>query len=66
MNDKFQWFKSSYSGNGASCVECAYLPDGGMAVRDTKNRSGPILGFTAAQWQAFVASVRHGKFSKFA
>ena len=41
MNDTFQWFKSSYSGNGASCVECAHLPDGGMAVRDTKNRSWP-------------------------
>jgi hypothetical protein len=63
MNDKLQWFKSSYSGNGASCVECARLPDGGMAVRDTKNRSGPMLRFTATEWQAFLAGVRHGEFS---
>ncbi len=63
MNETLQWFKSSYSGNGQSCVECTHLPDGGMAVRDTKNRSGPVLRFTAAQWQAFVAGVRHGEFS---
>lgn len=63
MNDTFQWFKSSYSGNGASCVECAHLPDGSMAVRDTKNRSGPMLRFTPAQWQAFVTGVRHDESS---
>jgi hypothetical protein len=62
MDDNLMWFKSSYSGNGASCVECAHLPDSGMAVRDTKNRSGTVLRFTAHEWKAFLAGVRSGEF----
>ena len=58
MDDKLDWFKASYSGNGQSCVECAHLPDGGMAIRDTKNRSGPVLRFSAAEWQAFLSELQ--------
>jgi hypothetical protein len=61
--DDLRWRKASYSGNGgASCVECAELPDGGMAVRDTKDRTGPVLTFTPAEWEAFTAGVRDGEF----
>lgn len=62
MDDKRVWFKSSFSANGQSCVECARTPDGGMAVRDTKNRAGAVLRFTADEWQAFIAGVRDGEF----
>ena len=58
-----QWRKSSYSGNqGGNCVEVAELPDGGAAVRDSKDPDGPVLHFTAAEWAAFVAGVRDGEF----
>ncbi len=58
-----QWRKSSYSnGNGGDCVEVADLDGGGRAVRDSKNRSGPTLIFTAAEWAAFTAGVRAGEF----
>jgi hypothetical protein len=60
MDETLVWFKSNYSANGQSCIECALLPDGGMAVRDTKDRSGPTLRFTAAEWQAFTKQVRAG------
>lgn len=58
------WRKSSYSnGTGGDCVEVADLPDGGRAVRDTKDRgNGSVLLFTPAEWQAFVAGVRDGEF----
>lgn len=62
MNGKLMWFKSSYSANGQSCVECARMPGGGMAVRDTKDRDGAVLRFTAEEWQAFLAGVRKGEF----
>ena len=39
-------------------MECARLPEGGMAVRDTKDHESPVLRFSAAQWQAFTASLR--------
>ncbi|MDI5941710.1 DUF397 domain-containing protein, partial [Micromonospora sp. DH15] len=35
-----RWFTSSRSANNGDCVECAVLPDM-VAVRDSKDRSGP-------------------------
>jgi hypothetical protein len=62
MNGKLEWFKSSFSANGQSCVECARTPGGGMVVRDTKDPDGPVLKFTAQEWQAFLAGVRNDEF----
>jgi hypothetical protein len=57
------WRKSSRSnGNGGDCVEVADLPDGSRAVRDSKDRSGPVLLFTPSEWQAFVEGVKLGEF----
>jgi Domain of unknown function (DUF397) len=57
------WRKSSFSGsNGGGCVEVADLPDGGRLVRDTKDRQGPVLRFTAGEWSAFTDGVRTGEF----
>ncbi|WP_189082384.1 DUF397 domain-containing protein [Mangrovihabitans endophyticus] len=57
------WKKASRSnGNGGNnCVEVAFL-DTGVAVRDSKNRSGPALMFTSAEWTAFVDSTKDGEF----
>jgi len=57
------WRKSSFSNSQAACVEVADLDgSGGRAVRDSKNRTGPALMFTAAEWAAFTAGVRAGEF----
>lgn len=54
--------KSSYSGTtNGSCVEVAGL-GGRFAVRDSKDTAGPVLGFTAQDWTAFVAGVRDDAF----
>ena len=38
------WRTSSYSGDtGGSCVEIAEVPSSTVAVRDSKNPTGPIL-----------------------
>jgi Domain of unknown function (DUF397) len=61
------WRKSSFSGdngNGGSCVEVAFLPGGGAAVRDTKDRTLPPHRFTGAEWDAFLAGVRAGEFDR--
>lgn len=58
-----QWRKSSFStGSGDSCVEVAFLPGGGVGVRDTKDRSRAPHVYTATEWDAFLASVRAGEF----
>ncbi|MEW1736994.1 DUF397 domain-containing protein [Nocardia beijingensis] len=51
------WFKSSYSGGGQECVEVAYLTDGLVGVRDSKDPTGPALVFTPAAWDAFTATL---------
>ncbi|ONH57851.1 DUF397 domain-containing protein [Frankia sp. CcI49] len=43
--------------SGSNCVEVAILPDGGRAVRDSKNLDGPAQRFTATEWAAFLAGV---------
>jgi hypothetical protein len=61
--DLTRWHKSSYSnGSGGNCVEVADLDGGGRAVRDSKDRSGPVLRLTAEEWAAFIAGVRGGEF----
>jgi hypothetical protein len=57
------WRKSSFSGNnGGQCIEIA-AGSRLIAVRDSKDRSGPVLAFTPADWQTFTrrlkASVLH-------
>ena len=59
------WRKSTRSGGqGGACVEVADLPDGGVAVRDSKDPDGPKLRFTHAVWQAFVGGVKDGEFDR--
>jgi hypothetical protein len=61
MEDKdliYQWRKSSYSnGGGNACVETA-IGSGAVMVRDTTNRDGGTLTFSAAAWERFTASLR--------
>jgi hypothetical protein len=52
------WRKSSYSGaNGGSCVETATAA-GVILVRDTTDRDGFTLAFTADAWRAFAAELK--------
>ncbi|MEU8255494.1 DUF397 domain-containing protein [Micromonospora inaquosa] len=53
------WRKSTRSGdNGGNCVEVATnLPDT-VAVRDSKDSTGPLLTFTAQAWADFIAAAK--------
>ena len=57
------WVKSSYSGNNGNCVEVASLPGGGRAVRDSKDKSGPVLAFSVSEWRAFISGTQAGEFN---
>jgi hypothetical protein len=50
------WRKSSYSGdNGGACVEVAAAE--AVFVRDTTDRGGPVITFSADAWLAFTAAL---------
>ncbi len=52
------WRKSSYSGNGGGeCVEIGASP-GAVVVRDTTDRTGPMLWFTPTAWRRFADQVK--------
>ncbi len=56
-----RWRTSSRSnGNGGACVEVADNLPGVVLVRDSKDRSGPVLSFVPATWRSFVTAVRDG------
>ncbi|MER7889063.1 DUF397 domain-containing protein [Micromonospora sp. NPDC094482] len=51
------WRKSTRSGNG-ECVEVADNLAGVVGVRDSKDRSGPVLTFDPRAWRSFVEFTR--------
>jgi hypothetical protein len=56
------WIKARRSGsNGGSCVEVRRNGDA-IEVRDTKDRGGPVLRFTAAEFDAFLDGAKGREF----
>ncbi len=55
-NPDIAWRTSTYSASNGGCVEVATSP-GVVLVRDSNDRGGPVLNFTARHWRAFLATV---------
>jgi hypothetical protein len=56
------WRKSSHSNaSTGDCVELAHLP-GEVAVRDSKDPSGPVLTFTPSTLATFLTQAKAGRF----
>ncbi|WTB12584.1 DUF397 domain-containing protein [Streptomyces sp. NBC_00829] len=56
------WTKSSHSNATGNCVEMAKLPDGCVAIRNSRHPQGPVLIYTRDEVVAFVAGARGGDF----
>ena len=54
------WRKSTRSSTNG-CVEVGMVDDQ-IAVRDSKDREGPVLIFTAHEWEAFLGGAQDGEF----
>ncbi|GAA1273878.1 MULTISPECIES: DUF397 domain-containing protein [Planotetraspora] len=56
------WRKSVHSNSTGNCVELAELPDGGVAVRNSRFPDGPALIYTRDEIRALVLGVKDGEF----
>ena len=50
------WRKAKRSMNNGNCVEVA--SNNGVMVRDTTDRTGPMVTYSAAAWEKFIAGVK--------
>lgn len=57
------WRKSSYSNHESNCVEVAELDQETVGIRDSKDKSGPILTFSRTAVRSFVTGVARGEFA---
>ena len=53
------WRKAQRSKNYGDCAEVSGS-DGIIAMRDSKDRQGPVIEYPAASWQAFIVSAKSG------
>lgn len=61
-----RWFKSPDSEPASNCVEASFADDasGQVAVRNSKNPSGPTVVFTGSEWDAFLSGAKRGDFDR--
>jgi Domain of unknown function (DUF397) len=55
------WRKARMSTNNGACLEVASVP-GKIALRDSKDPSGPMLVYTPDEWTAFLDGAKNGEF----
>ncbi|WP_410811821.1 DUF397 domain-containing protein [Micromonospora sp. 067-2] len=57
-------WRTSTRSQTSNCVEVAPLAAGpsAVALRDSKDRSGPVLQFNRAGWLGFIAGAKKGQF----
>lgn len=60
-SDRIRFRRSSFCAV-SGCVEVGRLPDGRIAVRDSKNPNQPALIFNGREWTDFLAGARAGEF----
>ena len=59
-----EWHKSTKSDAGSNCLEWAAASDGGIGIRDSKDKDGPVLHVSITAWRNFVEGVRTGEIAR--
>jgi predicted secreted Zn-dependent protease len=56
------WETSTYSGNNGNCVQAGAYGSA-IAIRDSKNPTGPALVVSADAWSDLIAGIKSGRIS---
>jgi NADH:ubiquinone oxidoreductase subunit len=57
-----RWQKSHRSNSQGNCVEMAELPDGSVAVRNSRHPAGPALVYTKSEMRTLIQGAKSGDF----
>lgn len=57
-----RWHKSRRSNSQGNCVEMAELPDGDIAMRNSRHPEGPALIYTRPEIAALILGAKDGDF----
>jgi Domain of unknown function (DUF397) len=57
-----QWRKAAASNPNGNCVELAPV-DGGVAMRNSRYPTGPVLVFPTAEFRTFLTGASAGEFN---
>ena len=59
-------WRTSTRSQTSNCVEVAPLRTGpaAVALRDSKDRGGPVLLFNRAGWLGFISGAKNGQFDR--
>ncbi|MPZ66230.1 MAG: DUF397 domain-containing protein [Pseudonocardiaceae bacterium] len=57
-------FFNASGGGGGTCVDVAFVPGGGVAVRHSRNPDGALIYYTDAEWQTFLTGAKSGHFDQ--
>ncbi|GAB2741860.1 MULTISPECIES: DUF397 domain-containing protein [Kitasatospora] len=60
--DGVVWQKSQHSNSKGNCVEFAALPDGAVAMRNSRFPDGPALIYTRDEIAAMLLGAKDGEF----
>ncbi|MFD9461837.1 DUF397 domain-containing protein [Streptomyces sp. NPDC060027] len=55
------WHKPWSGTNGGSCVEAKRLPDGSVALRQSRDPEGPALIYSREEMIAFIDGAKSGQ-----
>ena len=56
------WRKARRSNSQGNCVELAKLPDGQVALRNSRHPAGPALVYAGAEIEALLLGAKDGDF----
>ncbi|MFF0490279.1 DUF397 domain-containing protein [Nocardia sp. NPDC003482] len=60
------WRKSTFSNPSGNCVEVADMPNGLVAMRNSRDPEGAVLVYTRPEIDAFLRGAKSGEFDDLA